>query len=42
VDIKDRMPLVADLLMDAAFADQRLEGEELSILALVSGTPPGA
>src|SRR5436853_7902873 len=26
--MKDRLPIVADLLMDAAFADQRLEGEE--------------
>jgi uncharacterized tellurite resistance protein B-like protein len=26
--MKDRLPLVADLLMDAAYADQRLEGEE--------------
>ena len=26
--MKDRLPLVADLLMDAAHADQRLEGEE--------------
>jgi uncharacterized tellurite resistance protein B-like protein len=25
---KDRLPLVADLLMDAAYADQRLHGEE--------------
>ena len=26
--MKDRLPIVADLLMDAAFADQRLEGDE--------------
>jgi uncharacterized tellurite resistance protein B-like protein len=26
--MKDRLPLVADLLMDAAYADERLEGEE--------------
>jgi uncharacterized tellurite resistance protein B-like protein len=26
--MKDRLPLVADLLMDAAYADQRLEGDE--------------
>jgi uncharacterized tellurite resistance protein B-like protein len=26
--MKDRLPLVADLLMEAAHADQRLEGEE--------------
>jgi uncharacterized tellurite resistance protein B-like protein len=26
--MKDRLPLVADLLMDAAYADQRLHGEE--------------
>ena len=26
--MKDRLPLVADLLMDAAHADERLEGEE--------------
>jgi uncharacterized tellurite resistance protein B-like protein len=26
--MKDRLPLVADLLMDAAHADDRLEGEE--------------
>jgi uncharacterized tellurite resistance protein B-like protein len=26
--MKDRLPLVADLLMEAAYADQRLEGEE--------------
>jgi uncharacterized tellurite resistance protein B-like protein len=26
--MKDRLPLVADLLMDAAYADHRLEGEE--------------
>jgi len=26
--MKDRLPLVADLLMDAAYADDRLEGEE--------------
>jgi uncharacterized tellurite resistance protein B-like protein len=26
--MKDRLPLVADLLMDAAHADNRLEGEE--------------
>src|SRR5436190_145698 len=28
IDVKDRLPLVADLLMDAAHADARLEGEE--------------
>ncbi|HVV16353.1 MAG TPA: TerB family tellurite resistance protein [Polyangia bacterium] len=27
-DQPDRLPLVADLLMDAAYADDRLEGEE--------------
>jgi uncharacterized tellurite resistance protein B-like protein len=26
--MKDRLPIVADLLMDAAHADERLEGEE--------------
>jgi tellurite resistance protein len=26
--MKDRLPIVADLLMDAAFADARLEGDE--------------
>jgi len=26
--MKDRLPLVADLLMDAAYADQKLHGEE--------------
>lgn len=26
--MKDRLPIVADLLMDAAFADDRLEGDE--------------
>jgi uncharacterized tellurite resistance protein B-like protein len=26
--MKDRLPLVADLLMEAAYADERLEGEE--------------
>jgi uncharacterized tellurite resistance protein B-like protein len=26
--MKDRLPLVADLLMDAAYADERLEGDE--------------
>ncbi len=29
-DQPDRLPLVADLLMDAAYADDRLEGEEKS------------
>jgi uncharacterized tellurite resistance protein B-like protein len=29
-DHPDRLPLVADLLMDAAYADDRLEGEEKS------------
>ncbi len=29
-DRPDRLPLVADLLMDAAYADDRLEGEEKS------------
>jgi uncharacterized tellurite resistance protein B-like protein len=28
MEIKDRIPLVADLLMDAALADERLHGEE--------------
>jgi uncharacterized tellurite resistance protein B-like protein len=28
MEMKDRLPLVADLLMDAAYADQKLEGEE--------------
>jgi uncharacterized tellurite resistance protein B-like protein len=26
--MKDRLPIVADLLMDAAYADERLEGDE--------------
>jgi len=28
MEMKDRLPLVADLLMDAAYADERLDGEE--------------
>jgi uncharacterized tellurite resistance protein B-like protein len=30
--MKDRLPLVADLLMDAAYADRRLEGEEKAMV----------
>ena len=30
--MKDRLPLVADLLMDAAHADQRLHGEEKPVI----------
>ena len=32
--LPDRLPLVADLLMDAAFADDHLEGEEKALSAL--------
>jgi uncharacterized tellurite resistance protein B-like protein len=28
MSMKDRLPIVADLLMDAAYADDRLEGDE--------------
>jgi uncharacterized tellurite resistance protein B-like protein len=30
--MKDRLPLVADLLMNAAYADERLEGEEKAMV----------
>ena len=36
--MKDRLPLVADLLMDAAHADERLEGEETeAVKGLLAG-----
>src|SRR6478609_11372683 len=36
--MKDRLPIVADLLMDAAHADQRLEGEETeAVKGLLAG-----